>query len=143
MLLNSQVDDSSDKLIRLHNIRSRDKQITYCAAIIKVQQQLLNLKSHILCSEEHSFSIYYTSGADKLRLSQKNYVFQSKNRVYRSIESVYQIEKQSFSINCIFRSKYTVYRSINSIYQIEKQSFFDKLCFSIKKHSVSKNYAFR
>ena len=59
--------------------------------------------------QKHSFSIYYTFGSDKLCLSQKNYVFQSKNGVYGSI---------------------------NSVYQIEKHSFFDKLCLSIEKHTL-------
>ena len=85
-----------------------------------------------LSSEKHSFSIYYTSGANKLCLSQKSYVFQSKNKVYLSINSIYHIEKQSFSINCVFQSINTVYRSINSVYQIEMQSFLINTVF----HSV-------
>ena len=53
----------------------------------------------------------------------KNFVFQSKNIDTRLINSVYQIEKQSFPINCVFRLKNTVHRSINRVYRIEKQSF--------------------
>ena len=53
----------------------------------------------------------------------KTMFFNQKNKVHRSIYSVYQIQKQSFSINCVFRSKNTVYRSINSVYLIERQNF--------------------
>ena len=47
-------------------------------------KNIINCEKLCLLSEKHSFTIYYTSGADKLCLLRKNYVFQSKNKVCRS-----------------------------------------------------------
>ena len=117
-------------------------------------KQCFSIEKHSFSLEKHSFfgsinrayhrktlffnkTMFFTSGADKLCLSQKNYVFHWKNRIYRSINSIYQIEKQGLSINCFFFDrKNTVYWSINSVYQIEKQSFLINSVFQ------SKNIAF-
>ena len=109
---------------------------------------IVNCEKLCLWSEKHSFTIYYTSGADKLCLLQKNYVFQSKNKACRSINSVYQIENRVFPINCVFRSKklslsvgkhclsnrkavfYTlVFRSKNIVF-LKTMFSVDKLCLS-------------
>ena len=59
-------------------------------------KNIVNCEKLCLWSEKHSFTIYYTSGPDKLCLLQKNYVFQLKNKVCRSINRVYQIENRVF-----------------------------------------------
>ena len=93
-------------------------------------------KNYVYRVKNIVFFIYYTSGTDKLCLSQKNYVFQSKNTVYRSINSVYQIEKQSrLSTDKLSLSKNGVFRLTNRVYQ--RQSCLENLCFSIKKHCLS------
>ena len=48
-----------------------------------------------LSSKKHSFSIYYTSGADELCLLQRNSVFRSKNIVF--LKTMFFVDKLCLS----------------------------------------------